>query len=73
MLRLMKRHEIQVLLRAHHTQKKIAELTGVSISSVRRVAKESPSNTPMILRSIQSGRSVGQALSRESGNLSEPP
>ena len=42
MLQLMKRHEIQVLLRAHHTQKKIAELTGVSISSVRRVAKEEP-------------------------------
>lgn len=42
MLRLMKRHEIQVLLRAHHSQKKIAELTGVSISSVRRVTKEEP-------------------------------
>jgi uncharacterized protein YerC len=39
MLRLMKRHEIQVLLRAHHTHKRVAELTGVSISSVRRVAK----------------------------------
>jgi len=42
MLRLMKRHEIQVLLRAHHTQKKVGELAGVSISSVRRVGKEEP-------------------------------
>jgi hypothetical protein len=42
MLRLMKRHEIQVLLRAHHTQKNVAELAGVSISSVRRVRKEEP-------------------------------
>ena len=42
MLRLMKRHEIQVLLRAHHTQRKVAELAGVSISSVRRVGKEEP-------------------------------
>src|SRR5215469_1791881 len=38
----MKRHEIQVLLRAHHTQRKVAELAGVSISSVRRVGKEAP-------------------------------
>src|SRR5215831_18473954 len=42
MLRLMKRHQIQVLLRAHHSQKKVAELAGVSISSVRRVGKEEP-------------------------------
>ena len=42
MLRLMKRHEIQVLLRAHHSQKKVAELAGVSISSVRRVGEEEP-------------------------------
>jgi hypothetical protein len=30
------------LLRAHHTQRKVAELAGVSISSVRRVGKEEP-------------------------------
>lgn len=42
MLRLMKRHEIQVLLKARHTQSKVAELAGVSISSVRRVGKEEP-------------------------------
>jgi hypothetical protein len=42
MLRLMKRHEIQVLLRARHTQRKVAEIAGVSISSVRRVGKEEP-------------------------------
>ncbi len=42
MLRLVKRHEIQVLLRAHHTHKEVAELAGVSISSVRRVGKEEP-------------------------------
>jgi hypothetical protein len=42
MLKLMRRHEIQVLLRAHHTQKKVAELARVSISSVRRVGKEEP-------------------------------
>jgi transposase len=42
MLRLLKRHEIQVLLGAHHTQEEVAELAGVSVSPVRRVAKEGP-------------------------------
>jgi transposase len=42
MLRLLKRHEIQVLLRADHTQEEVAKLAGVAVSSVRRVAKEEP-------------------------------
>jgi len=42
MLRLLKRNEIQVLLRADHTQEEVAELAGVSVSSVRRVGKEEP-------------------------------
>jgi transposase len=42
MLRLMKRHEIQVLLSAGHSQEQVAQLAGVSVSSVRRVGKEEP-------------------------------
>jgi hypothetical protein len=42
MLRLMKRHEIQVLLSAGHSQEQVAQLTGVSVSSVQRVGKEEP-------------------------------
>jgi len=42
MLRLMKRHEIQVLLSAGHGQEQVAQLAGVSVSSVRRVGKEEP-------------------------------
>jgi transposase len=41
MLPLLRRHEIQVLLRAGHGQKDVAERTGVSIDTVRRVKIES--------------------------------
>ena len=37
---MLKRHEIQVLLKAGHSRAEVAELTGVSIRSVKRVAKE---------------------------------
>ncbi|MHB8727383.1 MAG: IS21 family transposase [Casimicrobiaceae bacterium] len=40
MLPLLKRHEIQVLLRAGHTQEDVAERTGVSVDTVRRVKRE---------------------------------
>ncbi len=37
---MLKRHEIQVLLKAGHSQAAVAQLTGVSVRSVKRVAKE---------------------------------
>lgn len=37
---MLKRHEIQVLLKAGHSQAEVAQLTGVSVRSVKRVAKE---------------------------------
>ncbi len=37
---MLKRHEIQVLLKAGHSRAEVAQLTGVSIRSVKRVAKE---------------------------------
>lgn len=40
MIPLLKRHEIQVLLRAGHTQKDVAERAGVSTDTVRRVKTE---------------------------------
>jgi transposase len=39
---MLKRHEVQVLLRAGHSQLEVAELAGVSRSSVKRVASEQP-------------------------------
>lgn len=41
MLPLLKRHEVQVLLRAGHSQRDVAERTGISIDTVRRVKRES--------------------------------
>ena len=40
MLPLLKRHEIQVLLRAGHSQSDVAKRTGASRASVRRVKRE---------------------------------
>ena len=40
MLPLLKRHEIQVLLRAGHSQKDVATRTGASVDTVRRVKLE---------------------------------
>src|SRR5579871_1217760 len=40
MLPLLKRHEIQVLLRAGHTQSDVAERTGASPDTVARVKRE---------------------------------
>ena len=40
MIHMLKRHEIQVLRRAGHSQTDVARLTGVSLGSVRRVEDE---------------------------------
>jgi len=40
MIDMLKRHEIQVLRRAGHTWAQVAELTGVSVGTARRVAAE---------------------------------
>jgi len=40
MIDMLKRHEIQVLRRAGHAQLEVATLAGVSLGSVRRVARE---------------------------------
>jgi hypothetical protein len=40
MLPLLKRHEIQVLLRAGHAQRDVAACTGTALNTVRRVKHE---------------------------------
>ena len=37
---MLKRHEVKVLLKAGHSQAEVAKLAGVSLRSVKRVAKE---------------------------------
>jgi len=39
---MLKRHEVEILLRAGHRQKQVARLTGVSLCSVKRIAQEVP-------------------------------
>jgi hypothetical protein len=41
-LGLLKRHEVQVLLRAGHSQAEVSRLTGVSPSEIRRIEAEGP-------------------------------
>ena len=38
---MLKRHEIRVLLKAGHSMTEVAQLSGVSLRSVKRVSKES--------------------------------
>ena len=40
MLPLLRRHEIQVLLRAGHSQRDVAQRAGVSLDTVKRVKQE---------------------------------
>lgn len=42
MLQILKRHEVQILLRANYPRTEVARLSGVSLCSVRRIAGEAP-------------------------------
>src|SRR5205807_7013930 len=42
MLGMLKRHEVEILLRAGHAKTEVARLTGISLCSVKRIAQESP-------------------------------
>jgi transposase len=42
MLGMLKRHEVEILLKAGHPKTEVAHLTGVSLRSVKRIAGEAP-------------------------------
>jgi transposase len=42
MLGMLKRHEVEILLKAGHSKAEVARLAGVSLCSVKRIAAESP-------------------------------
>jgi transposase len=42
MLGMLKRHEVEILLKAGHPKTEVARLTGVSLCSVKRIAEEAP-------------------------------
>jgi DNA invertase Pin-like site-specific DNA recombinase len=39
---MLKRHEVEILLKAGHSKAEVARLAGVSLCSVKRIAQESP-------------------------------
>jgi DNA invertase Pin-like site-specific DNA recombinase len=39
MLSMLKRHEVEILLKAGHRKTEVARLTGVSLCSVKRIAQ----------------------------------
>jgi hypothetical protein len=39
---MLKRHEVEILLKAGHTKTEVARLSGVSLRSVKRIAQEEP-------------------------------
>jgi hypothetical protein len=39
---MLKRHEVEILLKAGHAKTEVARLSGVSLRSVQRIAEESP-------------------------------
>src|SRR5256886_9682456 len=42
MLGMLKRHEVEILLKAGHAKTEVARLAGVSLCSVKRIAEEAP-------------------------------
>jgi transposase len=42
MLSMLKRHEVEILLKAGHRKTEVTRLTGVSLCSVKRIAQEGP-------------------------------
>jgi transposase len=59
MIPVLKRHAIQVLVRAAHTHADVAERMGVSVATVRRVAEE-PEVAQMDEESGRAGRTLGR-------------
>ena len=39
---MLKRHEVEILLKAGHPKSEVARLAGVSLCSVKRIAEEAP-------------------------------
>src|SRR5712691_10906141 len=64
MIDMLKRHEIQVLRRAGHAQVEVAKLAGVSLGSVRRVARE-PDVTQIDNTQERERRDVGRPAKAE--------
>jgi len=65
---MLKRHEVEILLKAGHSKAEVARLAGVSLRSVNRIAEEAQSFMSMTLRSERSDGSADPASLRISGS-----
>jgi hypothetical protein len=68
MLGMLKRHEVEILLKAGHPKTEVARLSRVSLRSVKRIAEESPVAHVDDAVERMKRQSAGQARSRISGN-----
>lgn len=67
---MLKRHEVEILLKAGHYKAEVVRLAGVSLRSVNRIADEAPSFMSMTLPSERSDGSADPASLTISGNPS---
>jgi len=65
---MLKRHEVEILLRAGHRKSAVARLTGLSLCSVKRIAQESPVVHVDDAAERPGDRLAGPAQFRISGN-----
>jgi len=71
---MLKRHEVEILLKAGHRKTEVARLTGVSLCSVKRIAQEGPvmhvddaaERGPTPSRPAQHGRDFPETNPRDS-------
>jgi DNA invertase Pin-like site-specific DNA recombinase len=67
---MLKRHEIEILLKAGHRKTEVARLSGVSLRSVKRIAQESP-----VVHVNDAGERAKRQIGRPStvANFRKPP
>jgi hypothetical protein len=62
---MLKRHEVEILLKAGHAKTEVARLSGVSLRSVKRIAEERPVGI-----GGHNGRALCQSLAPSGRNYS---
>ena len=67
---MLKRHEVEILLKAGHPKAEVAHLAGVSLCSVKRIAEEVPVVQVDDAAEREKRRIAGQVWLRVSGNRS---
>jgi hypothetical protein len=71
---MLKRHEVEILLKAGHRKTEVARLTGVSLCSVKRIAQEGPNGCRRVTvpSAVSSSDSTKAREMHESQNRTKP-